>query len=151
MKVKENEESTEINAEGIRVFVYGTLKSGKGNWRHYLDNDRTVSLGRCKITGPFAMYDLGFFPCVIEDSSLPEAEIYGEVFLVDSDTLDSLDLLEGHPDWYCRRKIPTPWKNAWIYTMPLKGNGALEEEHYITSGCWNPSEEEAEWIANECA
>jgi len=133
------------NTSGIRVMVYGTLKEGHGNWSHYLDNDRCKRLGRCVVTGPYAMYSMGFFPAVVEVDGADDAEIVGEVFLVDEDTLDSLDILEGHPSWYVRRQVDTPWKKAWMYVMPMtevySGDDAL-----IESGCWNMSADEAEWI-----
>jgi gamma-glutamylcyclotransferase (GGCT)/AIG2-like uncharacterized protein YtfP len=72
------------------------------------------------------------------------AHIVGEVYEVDEDTLDALDALEGHPDWYCREKVETPWKKAWVYLMPEDGRYPSEAE--VPSGCFDMSPEEAEWI-----
>lgn len=145
MKVNPNE-TNEPNTQGIRVFVYGTLKSGHSNWSHYLDNDRCTHLGRCTVTGPYTMYSLGFFPAVAEVEGAEDSEIVGEVFLVDQDVLDSLDILEGHPDWYKRKQVDTPWKKAWMYVMPIGETGIDNDDAIIESGCWNQSPEEKEWM-----
>lgn len=132
------------NTNGIRVVVYGTLKEGNGNWRHLLDNDRCTLLGRCVVTGPYTMYSLGFFPAVVEVDGAEDGEILGEVFLVDEDTLDSLDILEGHPNWYERKQVDTPWKKAWMYVMPL--SETYGDDSIIESGCWNMNADESEWL-----
>jgi gamma-glutamylcyclotransferase (GGCT)/AIG2-like uncharacterized protein YtfP len=69
--------------------------------------------------------------------------IAGEVYRVDSETLDALDVLEGHPDWYKREQVNTPWKWAWLYFMP---ESYAESAPEIESGCWNPTDEEFEWL-----
>lgn len=130
-----------------RVFVYGTLKAGHGNHDYYLSgNDGASYLGRCYITGDYRMYTNGAFPMVVKgtdtDADLP---IVGEVYSVDEETLHALDALEGHPDWYCREKVNTPWKKAWIYVMP-DTMGNFTSDSLVESGCFNMSAEEAEWI-----
>ena len=129
-----------------RVFVYGTLKQGHGNHEYYLaGNDGVEYLGRCYITGDFTMYSNGAFPMVVKGDN-PEAlnHIVGEVYEVDEDTLDALDALEGHPEWYCREKVLTPWKKAWVYIMP--DSGRFPAEARVESGCFAMSAEEAEWM-----
>lgn len=129
-----------------RVFVYGTLKEGHGNHGYYLAGNPAVKkLGRCYITGDYRMYTNGAFPIVtVGDDPEREAHIVGEVYEVDEPTLDALDALEGHPDWYCRQKVQTPWKKAWVYLMPEHGRHG--SEGYIESGCFAMTEEEAEWM-----
>ena len=131
---------------GIRVFVYGTLKEGNGNHSHFFDgNDGANLLGRCTISGPYVMRSLGFFPCVTEVDGGDDAEIIGEVYQVDSNTLDALDMLEGHPSWYSRHKVETELGKAWCYFMP-ESECYTGDEAIIESGCWNMSADEAEWI-----
>lgn len=130
-----------------RVFVYGTLKAGHGNHGYYLaDNDGADYLGRCYIRGDYRMYSNGAFPMVVEGSD-PKADlpIVGEVYSVDETTLHGLDALEGHPDWYCRKKVETPWKKAWIYIMP-DTMGSFTKDSLVESGCFNMTAEEAEWL-----
>lgn len=134
----------ESDSRGIRVFVYGTLKEGWGNWGAYLENnDGARLLGRCRVTGALGLRDLGYFPCAVKTDDGIDRSIVGEVYVVDNATLDALDGLEGHPDWYCREKVNTPWKSAWIYYMPDRGvEGASD---FIESGIWNATDEEIEW------
>lgn len=129
-----------------RVFVYGTLKEGHGNHAYFLaDNPGVERLGRCYISGDYRMYSNGAFPMVTRGSNQDRVHhIVGEVYEVDEETLDALDVLEGHPDWYCREKVETPWKKAWVYLMPEDGRYPSEAE--VTSGCFDMSPEEAEWI-----
>ena len=95
-----------------KVFVYGTLK--KSNEIRGLD----------KITGcefineaqtidkTYNMIDLGYFPAVLCQGSY---NIKGEVWNVDQDALHALDIIEGYPDFYSRKKINTTEGVAWIY------------------------------------
>jgi len=129
-------------SKGIRVFVYGTLKSGHGNHGAYLANNPGAELlGRCYIDGPFGIADLGYFPCVVKTNDGLDRKVVGECYRVDSDTLDALDCLEGHPDWYKREQVATPWKQAWCYFMPER-EGTTD---LIEPGIWNPSADEIEW------
>lgn len=123
-------------SSGIRVFVYGTLKHGLYN--HELLQDATF-LGRTVIEGRYAMVDLAHYPCVVLDGGLPlDGRILGEVYRVDDETLATLDILEGHPQYFRRIKVDTPWKQAWMYTLPSEylENGVMER------GIWEPTAEE---------
>lgn len=126
---------------GIRVFVYGTLKMGHGN---NCALGLGKFLGRCYIEGEYRMLDLSWFPGVVRDSSrAATCRVWGEVYLVDEDTLDTLDCIEGHPHFYKREKVETPWKNAWCYFLPEE---YLTEGHLtVTSGMWEPTTEEQEF------
>jgi len=120
--MEENEVTTEDKTEskpGIRVFVYGSLKRGHGNnW--LLDHGGAEFLGLCLLSGKHKLVDLGYYPGLVPDHSpnAPEQTVLGEVWRVDKDTLDALDQLEGHPDYYARCKVQTPWKGAWAYYLP---------------------------------
>lgn len=134
------------NSNRTRVFVYGTLKSGHGNHSHYLkDNDGAKYLGRCYVSGDYRMYSNGAFPIVTTgDDRNRVAHIVGEVYEVDEETLLALDCLEGHPSWYKRIKVDTPFKKAWMYTMPYSDR--WERATFIESGCFAMTTEEAEFI-----
>lgn len=96
-----------------KVFVYGTLKEGKGN-------HRTMLSARGKLLGLFIiskqMYSMGGYPAVALDR---EGCTHGEVYEVpDATGLDILDGLEGYPTFYTRDLIDTPFGKAWVYHIP---------------------------------
>ena len=100
------------------VFVYGTLKRGHGNHR-LLEASRfvgeAVSASAC-----YAMHDCSF-PILVDEPL--GGRVMGELYAVDRRTLRSLDMLEGHPQMYCRRrrKFVTAagcTYEAWVYLMP---------------------------------
>jgi len=132
----------------IRVFVYGSLKNGRGNHRLLA---QSKFLGRCYIEGKFRLLSLGGYPGLVASSKVSDGRIVGEVYQVNEDTLQTLDWLEGHPRYYERQKVATQFKNAWAYFLP---------EEYLSKGlpdagpCWHPTEDEKEWmkgIFNESA
>ena len=134
-----------MSKRGIRVAVYGTLKAGKSN----SDALRTAELlGTCAVAGNFKMFDLGHYPCVVRDGEQHDKRIYVEVYSVDEATLNVLDMIEGHPDYYEREKVGTPWKNAWMYFLPNSYARANYEP--VETGCWKPDEaEQAYFYENE--
>lgn len=115
-----------------RVFVYGTLKRGQPN--HYLlDHGGAEFLGEAVVGDGLVMLDLGFYPGVIDSPNGGGGSVTGEVYAVDVDTLHSLDILEGHPSFYERVKVTTPFKSAWIYKLPAS---YMDEADVIESGVW---------------
>jgi len=132
------EKVEEKESGGIRVFVYGTLK--KGRYNHYLLQGATY-LGRTVIHGKFTMCNLTHYPGVVRasDSDDSRRPILGEVYLVSEEELAALDLLEGHPAYFRREKILTPWKNAWMYFLPADYK---DEFAPIEDGIWDEQPEE---------
>ena len=125
----------------IRVFVYGTLKQGHGNHR-LLANSKF--LGRCLVSGKHRLVSLGGFPGLVATSpEEPDRTVSGEVYQVNEETLLSLDFLEGHPRFYERRKLPTPFKNAWAYYLP---SDYLDKGYPHVDTAWHPVEVEREFL-----
>jgi len=109
------------------VFVYGTLRMGCGN-NYLLRNARY--LGE-RLTKDF--YHMTVSGCVpfIDVAPLTsnfKAQVKGDLFLVtDEETMEDLDALEGHPDWYCRKVMElASGEPAWIYL-----NDAAHENPYL--------------------
>lgn len=126
-------------AKKLRVFVYGTLKRGRSN--HGALEGSTL-LGRATIKGPFAFINLGWYPGVIENEQLVEREIGGEVYEIDHDTLATLDMIEGHPSYYERKKIMTSLgAKAWVYTLP---SDYLDRAR-VDGLFWDENEDEEKW------
>ena len=88
------------------IFVYGTLKSS--SWNHGL-------IQHCKKLCDHTV--IGFellenkIPFMIRTNN-PEDRVRGEIYECDDRTVESMDRLEGHPDWY-RREI--------VSRIPLNG------------------------------
>lgn len=112
----------------FRVFVYGTLKTGHGN--HHLLED-SVFVGKRAHFLPFILKDLGPFPIAVPSQS--NHTIQGEEYIVDEQTLQRLDRLEGYPDFYNRTTISGA-KNYYIYfaNSPEK----YEDAPTIRNGKW---------------
>ena len=79
-----------------RVFVYGTLKRGYGNYRMFLRDAHFA--GEAKTPPSYGMLSAGGFPVVMPVSWDGKA-VAGELYHVDDRTLARLDGLEGvRPD-----------------------------------------------------
>lgn len=84
----------------VYVFVYGTLKMGHVN-NHILSDAKFISDG--KTCDKFQMYPVlgGAYPFVIKSEKVNH--IVGEVYEVrEQAILDSLDVLEGYPEYYLK-------------------------------------------------
>jgi gamma-glutamylcyclotransferase (GGCT)/AIG2-like uncharacterized protein YtfP len=111
------------------LFVYGTLK--RGGSRHWLLQDFPF-LGRAKAKG-FMLYDLGPYPAMVPGAGV----VYGEVYEVPEEVLQSLDWVEGVPILYKRELIEVVFEDgfslkAWAYVY----NGDVKGYSRIESGEW---------------
>ena len=112
--------------ETTTVFVYGTLKNEYSN-DHYLKDSRYI--GAFKTNPKWALVDLGPYPAMI----IGHLEVKGELYEVDYDTLERLDMLEGvDAGLYVRERINLQGtdESAWAYVMnaiPRAGTQLLEE------------------------
>ena len=82
----------------MNIFVYGTLKAGFGNHR-LLENSKF--LGNGSLIGLNRLVDLGSFPGILCEDG-PVTVIEGEVYGIDTLTLDRLDILESNGSFYQR-------------------------------------------------
>ena len=121
----------------VRVFVYGTLKLNHAN-AVVMNNAGAQFIGHDCIEGNFDLYDLGGFPAIVDGTN--KQMIKGHLFCLDPEGLKALDHLEGHPNFYARRKIWTVGqeKRAWVYVLQEKK--WLRDERLIDDGIWHPSD-----------
>lgn len=107
--------SKENVLEDNYVAVYGTLKKGYSNYWHYLSGSNFVGSGTTTDKYPLVVSGL---PYLIEKKGLGH-NVNVDVFKVTDSKLKSLDQLEGHPRWYCRKQINITIKGkqvlCWIY------------------------------------
>lgn len=135
---------TSDRAEHLPVAVYGTLRHGQGNYRHFLDG-QTVAEQRGTVAGA-RMFDYGGFPFVrLTDN--PDERVVVEVMSPDSDgyadTLARLDMLEGYRpgrdgNLYVRTEVMVSLAGggevmAWMYVAGDDGRAGLPR---ISSGDW---------------
>ena len=109
--------------ETIKIFVYGTLKSGNStrglDSPQFADVEKT-KLGIAKTTSSkFNMVDLGAFPGVVVNGT---HDILGEVWEGGEDFLELCDSIEGHQkdkeaNFYHRDKVNTTEGEAYIYHL----------------------------------
>ena len=116
------------------VFVYGTLKRGGSN-QHYLAGQKFVGVART--TPGFRLFDLGQYPGMV-----PSADdlngVAGEVWSVEIDCLDHLDVLEGLAEGLYRRE-PVPLLppfadrkvETYFYARPVEGRRDLGGEFAV--------------------
>lgn len=115
----------------MRIFVYGTLKRGASNHvflkkSKFLGEDRAPG----KLYVPKGMPR--HFPYA---APAGEGWIKGEVYSVNAETLERLDRLEGHPNFYCRSAVHLEsGKVASIYY--INSYRELGELDLITDGVW---------------
>ena len=96
------------------VFVYGSLKKGFHNHYPFLADRHALPLGAATTVDPYLMLSASAFPYLIDPASLSAdheaciadviGKVKGELYVVDPETMDMLDRLEGHPDYYRRRE-----------------------------------------------
>jgi gamma-glutamylcyclotransferase (GGCT)/AIG2-like uncharacterized protein YtfP len=116
------------------IFVYGTLKRG-GTIHWIIEN--FPFLGRAEAEG-FMLYDLGSYPAMVPGVGV----VYGEVYEVSEEALQSLDWVEGVPVLYRRELIEVSFEDgfslkAWAYIY----NGDVNGYSRIESGEWRVLQE----------
>ena len=100
------------------VFVYGTLMSKAGTVRSLDKFAPEAEFVSDTVTSSkqFDMLDLGHFPGVIDSAS--GHRVAGELWRVTSKVFRELDIIEGYPDFYTRKMVPTEHGIAWMYYLP---------------------------------
>lgn len=120
-----------------RVVVYGTLKTGRGNNRHFMKSATLV--GPVHLLGDYCMRDLTGFPAVHRCASLEEATpVKGELWEVTRAEMLELDRLEGHPDFYTRVVVDTPYGPSWMYIILQPSDYVVRGDNRVASGLWRP-------------
>ena len=129
---------------GENVFVYGTLKSGHGANKWFMQG-RSEFVRNDRISAK--LFDLGAFPAIKTlakaeewgaDSTVPFISegptVTGELYRITDDSLPGrLDSYEGYPDYYDRVEFKTEGgERAWAYVF----KDDIDEKKLVGSGCW---------------
>ena len=104
------------------IAVYGTLKKDYSNYWSYLNGTSTKYIGRGKTQDKYPLVVNGL-PYLVNKKGIGH-NVEVDVFNVSGSTLNDIDMLEGHPNWYKRKQIPITLKDgstilAWIYFNPI--------------------------------
>jgi gamma-glutamylcyclotransferase (GGCT)/AIG2-like uncharacterized protein YtfP len=113
------------------VAVYGSLRQDLHN-HHYLVTSKF--LGEFDTEPLFDLYSLGSYPGLVENGS---TSIKMEVYAVEKDTLNRLDMLEGYREgdndnYYNRVVIDSPYGECYTYIY----NYPLNKAFKVESGDW---------------
>lgn len=112
------------------IAVYGTLKKGNGNYKHYLSDSTFVGHGKTKDKYPLLIEGL---PYLVNDKGFGH-NVKVDVFRVSDGVLANLDRLEGHPNWYRRERIDIIVKDktysCWVYLTNRPHHGKVLHESY---------------------
>jgi gamma-glutamylaminecyclotransferase len=104
------------------IAVYGTLKKGFNNYYNYLSSSKHLGSGKTKDKYPLIIQGL---PYLIDKKGVGH-NVEVDVFKVSDAVLDSLDRLEGHPNWYRRKQIEVNVKGrticCWVYFNPTENH-----------------------------
>lgn len=115
------------------VFVYGSLRRGNpGAMSVRFPNAVYVAEGRVR----GSLYDLGEYPGLVMDGAA--SFVTGEVYQVDDDTLNRLDMFELTSD-YSRKQVEVEHglerTDCWIY-VPDRVAEFFGDHELIESGDW---------------
>ena len=100
------------------VFVYGSLMSKADSIRSLDKFGTEAEFVSDTVTSSreFDMLNLGHFPGVVDSAS--GHRVAGELWRVTSKVFSELDIIEGYPDFYTRKMVPTEHGIAWMYYLP---------------------------------
>jgi Leucine-rich repeat (LRR) protein/gamma-glutamylcyclotransferase (GGCT)/AIG2-like uncharacterized protein YtfP len=102
-RIKRALPNTEISEKDIEIFVYGTLK--KGFWYNEQLLKDAKFIGKATTEEKYPMIsENGQYPYLIDKEGYGK-KIEGEIYRINSDILNDIDLVEGYPKHYSRREI----------------------------------------------
>jgi len=94
------------------MFVYGSLKKGFHNYPVLKDSEY---IGSFETEDKYEMFGFGSFPAVIKDSH--KQHVAGELYSVNREVLQDLDMLEGNGYLYKREltRLKGYSGSVWMY------------------------------------
>ena len=114
----------------MKLFVYGTLKSGFEN-HHFLEN--STLLEKDVMLDGFSLYLFIKIPFAVKDSE--EEFIIGEIWDINSDTEQKLDILEGVDSGvYVKYYTKYYFEDMLIYITPEKKVESIKKMKKIKNG-----------------
>eukprot|EP01090_Pellita_catalonica_P017540 TRINITY_DN531_c0_g1_i1.p1 TRINITY_DN531_c0_g1~~TRINITY_DN531_c0_g1_i1.p1 ORF type:complete len:220 (-),score=31.44 TRINITY_DN531_c0_g1_i1:167-826(-) len=121
-----------IKRKTIKLFVYGTMKRGFPNYHKMIETD-TKYVGQYKTLEKFLLVIIPEYKgvCLLDNclhKDCPGAkQITGEIFEVYEDKLTDLDIFEGAPHHYVRKRVP-----GGVFSFPNDS----ERDATFSEECW---------------
>ena len=120
------------NERNNLVCVYGTLRKGAGNHKHFLRDAEFK--GEFSSEPTYNLYNLGGFPGLKENGN---TSVKMEIYAVNDAEAALVDSLEGYrkdraPHFYDKKDVETPWGTASVYIYVREAN----QNDLIESGDW---------------
>lgn len=125
------------------IGVYGTLKKGFSNYWNYLRGATHIGSGETVEKYPMIIRGVPF----LNDNPGVGHHVDIDLFLVDKHELDDIDMLEGHPNWYERKRAEVITDKGkiflpYIYFNNTQGDGVYHKSYgeNIIDYHWNGME-----------
>jgi len=114
----------EINENNPKVYlaVYGTLRTGRGNWDHFLKN-KSKFLGTYQTAPSYTMHTNGSYPIVVDKGETPIT--YELMEVEEANVVERIHGLEG-----CTSGIPGNPKN-WYDIKRIHNDEHPDKEIYM--------------------
>ena len=114
-----------------RIAVYGTLKKGRGN-SFYLREAQHVGNG---VTADKYRLCITSLPYLLGEESNSGFNVKVEVYDINDTTFNAVDMLEGHPRFYRRKKTNIVLSDgkqteAWVYFVGSGYDNCIYHEEY---------------------
>tara|TARA_R100000742_G_C4277412_1_gene99255 strand:+ start:1116 stop:2111 length:996 start_codon:yes stop_codon:yes gene_type:complete len=108
------------------IGVYGTLKEGNSNYFAHLRQQTYVASGETVDKYPMVIKGIPYLINRVGDGHNVDIDL----FLVDRDALMDIDMLEGHPNWYQRKRIEVMTDNGTVLMPYVYFNDSNDDGEY---------------------
>lgn len=132
----------------VAVFLYGSARKKHIN-HDVLLNGNAIYRGTFVTQDPYYMIDMSSIPVCYEIPPYDQLynqcrRVVGEVYSVDEETLKQLDMLEGHPEFFRRKRVKVivgdgSAKDTFMYLMspPVKMYAPVVPPNMTGNYEWN--------------
>ena len=112
----------------IRFFTYGTFRQGE--CRHdILQSFKPEFIQVITTASEYKLLNLGSFPGMVEG----DKAVVGELYNLPEIALNTLDMIESHPSFFCRKEIKLKDGTCAISYLFQR---SINNLHEITSNDW---------------
>lgn len=135
------------------IGVYGTLKKGYSNYHAHLRTETYVGSGETVDKYPMVVKGIPYLINRVGDGHNVDIDL----FLVDKDAMMDIDMLEGHPNWYERKRVEVMTNKGNVFMPFVYFNDSHDNGDYhktYTEEIWdygyNSYDGYTEYISDEC-